>query len=232
MRGTKGFVTSVLLAGVIVMVFAGPASATINKSSFFAGYDATATTPFTSFSGSVITPTVTCPAAAQVSMDMDITLGSASGTAYFVTSFFCNNGSVQFGEAYVSPCFPNAATCPQGYVLFKPGDTVHFKLAESASTGYTTLTVTNATQQEIGSAAVHQLPSFTSVKAGTSFGTSGNVTPIPSFTGVKFSALNFGGALLSALSPSEFEMYDGTVLQVATSAISSTGGFSNVFKHV
>jgi len=107
---------------------------------------------------------------------------------------------------------------------------------ESAGTGYTTLTVTNVTQQQIGSAAIHQLPSFTSVQVGTTFccssGTSQNITPIPSFTAVKFSALKFDGALLSALSPAESEMYDHTVLQVATSAISSTGGFTNTFKHV
>jgi hypothetical protein len=232
----KRVVTSALLAGASVMLFAGPASATITKSPSFAGYTATATTPFTSFSGSLTAPaTVSCPASAQVDMNMAVTLGSASETAYFSTDFFCSNGSVQTGDAYAAICF-GGSTCPQGYVGFKPGDVLHFKLAESASTGYTTLTVTNATEQQIASAAIHQLPSFTSVRAGTSFccatGTSPNITPIPSFTAVKFSALKFGGNLLSALSPSESKMYDGTVLQVATSAISSTGGFTNSFKHV
>lgn len=236
MRGIKGIVTSALLAGASVMLFAGPASATITKSPSFAGYGATATTPFASFSGSLTAPTtVTCPASGQVDMNMAVTLGSASDTAYFSTDFFCSNGSVVTGDAYASICY-GGPTCPQGNVAFKPGDVLHFKLAESASTGYTTLTVTNATQQQIASAAVHQLPSFTSVQAGTSFccssGTSQNITPIPSFTAVKFSALKFNGALLSALSPAESEMYDGTVLQVATSAISSTGGFTNTFKHV
>lgn len=236
MQGKGKILTSVLLAGASVMLFAGPASASITKSPSFAGYKATAATPFTSFSGSLTAPaTVTCPATAQVDMNMGVTLGSASGTAYFSTDLFCSNGSVVSGEAYAAACFPAAGTCPQGYVLFKPGDVVRFKLVESASTGYTTLTVTNATQQQIGSAAVHQLPSFTSVQVGTQFccssGTSQNVTPIPSFTAVKFSELKFGGALLSALSPGKSEMYDGSVLQMATSAISSTGGFANTFKH-
>lgn len=218
------------------MLFAGPAWATITKSASFAGYNATATTPFTSFSGSLTAPTtVTCPATAQLDMNMAVTLGSASATAYFSTDFDCSNGSLAFGDAYAAiSC--GSVTCPQGNVSFKPGDVLHFKLVESTSTGYTTLTITNATQQQIASAAIHQLPSFTSVQAGTTFccatGTSPNITPIPSFTAVKFSALKFDGALLSALSPSESEMYDGTVRQVATSAISSTGGFTNTFKHV
>ena len=57
-------------------------------------------------------------------------------------------------------------------------------------------------------------------------------TPIPSFTPVKFTSLKFNGAILSSFKPVKIEMFDGATLQVATSSISSTGSFSNTFKHV
>jgi hypothetical protein len=52
------------------------------------------------------------------------------------------------------------------------------------------------------------------------------------FTSVKYSQLKFDGAFLSTMSPTKYNMYDGSVLQVSTAAISAGGTFSTVFKHV
>jgi hypothetical protein len=100
--------------------------------------------------------------------------------------------------------------------------------------GTSTVTLSNVTAKESASATVTATPSYTSIDAETSIfnGFGGNVTPIPSFTPVKYGNLKFGGSLLSSFSPTKTEMYDGSVLQVATSAISTTGGFSTIFKHI
>jgi hypothetical protein len=49
---------------------------------------------------------------------------------------------------------------------------------------------------------------------------------------VTYAQLKFNGALLSSMSPTESNLYDGSVLQVATSAITSTGSFSTKFVHI
>jgi hypothetical protein len=81
-------------------------------------------------------------------------------------------------------------------------------------------------------------PSLTQVSVETSFceespvSTCSNVSPIPTFTAVKYANFKFNGAFLPAFSPTKYNLYNGSVLQVSTTSISSTSGsFSTVFKH-
>ena len=95
--------------------------------------------------------------------------------------------------------------------------------------------ITNSAEKQTASASAHSLLSEPDINATTGFCCSnaqGNVTPIPSFTPIKFSNLKFNGRILSSFHPSSWDMYDGKILQVATSSISSSGTFTNTFKHV
>ena len=123
---------------------------------------------------------------------------------------------------------------PEAQVNAKPGDSLTFSLSENTATSTTTITAINSTEKQTASASAHILLKESVINAETGiFGSKpGSVTPIPKFTPITLANLKFNGAILSSFHPTEFEMYDGSTLQVATSAISSTGSFTNTFKHV
>jgi hypothetical protein len=94
--------------------------------------------------------------------------------------------------------------------------------------------VTDTTTKVSASASATVTASLTDIVAKTLFqnGHTGNISPIPSFTKIQYRRLLFNGAILSTLNPTEYEMYDGTTLQVATTPVGAGGTFTTAFKHV
>ena len=224
------------LAGAVTMMLSAPAAAApaVVHSKDFAGYKATSSTGITGFTGTLNLPSVTCPATGSPSLEPQIFLSGDSLYSIDFSEFLgCSNGSPSLIAAEADFC-PNAgSSCsPIGGVEPAPGDSLQFAMSENTKTSTTTLKLTDSTKKQTASASVHALLSETGIQAGTSFccGT-GNITPIPSFTPIKFGNLKFNGAILSSFSSTSYEMYDGTTLQAATSSISSTGTFTNTFKH-
>jgi len=222
------------VAGTVTLMLSVPAAAAVHSKDF-AGYIATSATGITSFTGTLSLPTVTCPATGSPSVEPQIFLSGDSLYSIDFTWFAgCSNGSLSLIAAEADFC-PNAGSfcSPIGAINAAPGDSLQFAMSESTKTSTTTLKLTDSTKKQTASASVHALLSETSIQAGTLFccGT-GNITPIPSFTPIKFGNLKFNGAILSSFSPIRYEMYDGTTLQAATSSISATGAFTNTFKHV
>jgi hypothetical protein len=227
---------------LLVGAFTAPASfaATTVHTTNFAGYSGTAPTPVTSFTGGLTVPTVvTCPASGNLFMDAQIFLNPGvanSWDATFGWNIECNNGTASYGTGTAGLCPTSGGLCaPFVYVAIAPGDTLKFSLSEAPAAGTTTVKVTNVTQKQFASGTAHATPSFTLVTAETSFccnATGGNISPIPSFTSFHYSSLKFNGALLSSFANlTKYVMFDGTVEQVGTSAISTGGSFSTPFKH-
>ena len=162
--------------------------------------------------------------------------GAPSGFIVFTLDAQCSSGSLFLLSATAFFCFSSTGgICePEAQVNAAAGDVLNFSLSEDTKTSTSTVEVINSTEKQSSSASAHTLLSEPSITAQTSISGSkpGNVTPIPSFTPIKFSDLKFNGAILSSFSPFKYEMYDGTTLQVATSSISSAGTFTNTFKHV
>jgi len=226
-------------AGLFTMLVSAPAIAaqapihTANS----AGYQGNSSAGITKFTGSVNVPTITCPTTGSPFMDATISLGgSSSGSLNFMWNASCTNGSLSLEGAAAIMCLGSAGgICePEAQVNAAAGDSLTFSLRENTATSTTTITVINSTEQQTASASAHILLKESVVNAETDIsGTKpGSVTPIPKFTPITFGNLKINGAILSSLHPIEFEMYDGTTLQVATSSISSTGTFTNTFKHV
>jgi hypothetical protein len=241
--GTRIVVAGVLacLLGVVASTAASAAGFAVSKNANFAGYDATASTPITTFSGGITLPTVTCPTTGSgSSFFAEVDLGDAFGTVAILSvggqCLPANNGVATIFPASiqlisnVSPSLDAGAS-----VGLAAGQTVNATITVNTGAGMTSLTITNPATKTKGSASTPLAPSFTSVNAGldqTAFSGPGNVTPIPTFTAFTFSGLKFNGATLATLSPTESEMFDGSTLQVATSTIAANGSFSTIFKHV
>jgi hypothetical protein len=227
------------LAGALAMMLSAPAAATsaVVHTKNSAGYSATSPTGITSFTGTLNVPTITCPATGSLFMSVSVNLGGdSSGSIVFTLDGNCSSGSLFGLDAAAFFCLSSTGgICePEAHVAAAAGDVLNFSLSEHTSTSTSTVTVINPTEKQSSSASAHTLLSEPSINAQTDISGSkpGNVTPIPSFTPIKFSNLKFNGEILSSFSPIKFEMYDGTTLQVATSSISSTGTFTNTFKHV
>jgi hypothetical protein len=215
-----------------VTLFAGPAGA----SSTQAGYSATASSPITSFTGSIDAPLATCPSSGDVGMFMRIQLvdPSTQEGVSFLPLLICNGGTV---SNYIAEAQVNG---PSGHnsvvdVDVTPGDILKFTLTQNTTKGTTTGKVEDVTTGFSGTVFAKIAPSMTSISALTYFCTTttscSNVSPIPSFSKVTYSHLTFNGALLSSLSPTRYDLKDGTVLQVTTSKISTLGSFSTTFEH-
>jgi hypothetical protein len=219
------------------LLFAAPAGAATSPDS--AGYTAMASSPITTFSGGITVPTPTCPGTGQVEMDMDISLiDSTTFTGVQFDAYLsCFDGQLASGFLDASVGFGSSSQGSLAAVSVSPGDVLKLSMVENATKGTTSVAVTNETTGFSATASGKVLPSLTQISAKTSFsgssGPGGTISPIPSFKSVKYSNLKFNGAFLSTMSPTKYNMYDGTVLQVSTTAISTTTGtFSTVFKHV
>jgi hypothetical protein len=230
------------LLGIAATPAASASNPLIAQSPGFAGYNATAPSAITMFSGSIKMPTVTCPlTGGPSSFGANVEIQDTSGNiAAFTVGGQCspmNGGPPTISPASIqlvsnfSPSLDAGASV--GVVA---GQTIHATITEHATTGFTSLTITNPTTRASGSASTPLVPSFTGVQAGLQqFSLSGpgtSFTPIPTFTMFSFIGLKFNGATLATLNPTESEMYDGSTLQVATSAIAAGGTFNTIFKHV
>jgi hypothetical protein len=239
MRPSFRFVGVIGLAGALATMLSAPAAATsvVVHTKNSAGYSATSSTGITRFTGSLNVPTITCPATGSPFMSAFVSLGGASsGSIRFTLDVNCSSGSLFLSDAAAFFCLGSTGgICePEAQVSAAAGDVLNFSLSEDTKTSTSTVEVINSTEKQTSSASAHTLLSEPSIGAETFIAGSkpGNVTPIPSFTPIKFSDLKFNGAILSSFSPTKIEMYDGTTLQVATSSISSAGTFTNTFKHV
>jgi hypothetical protein len=231
-----------LLLGAAATPVASAANPLVVQNPNFAGYSATAPSAITTFSGAIKVPTVTCPSTGGgSSFFATAEIGDSSGIfVNFTVGGQClpvNGGAPTIAPASIelssnySPSFDTGAS-----VGVAAGQTVRATITEHAATGFTSLTISNPTTKASGSASTPLLPSFKDVQAGLQqdafSGPGTSFTPIPSFTMFSFIGLKYNGATLATLSPTQSEMYDGSTLQVATSAISAAGTFNAIFKHV
>lgn len=210
-------------------------SNTVVKTTNDAGYSAIDPSAITSFSGTISVPTITCPSTGDVYISAGVGLSGGSEVIPLAWSAFCYAGTLSFNDAEAGFCPESTGICdPFGTTAIAAGDSIKFSMKENEKTDMTTVTVDNVTEGQKGSATLASSPSFTEISAETSItdSSSGSVTPIPSFTTINYGSLKFNGMLLSSLSPTEYKMYDGSTLQVSTSAINSKGSFSTTFKHV
>lgn len=195
-----------------------------------AGYSGTTTNGITTFTGRLNVPEVTCPATGSIDMSALIEGYDAAGDAFEFTWYVaCISGTASYYDgASASP-----STGPGSAVStpVAPGDSLEFLMEEG--TTYVSATIIDTTNGAGGTATAAMTPSFDDFIAETIFfSSSGTLSPIPSFTPINYSALKINGASISTLGLSKWAMYDGTIKQVATSAISSGGSFTNTFKHV
>jgi hypothetical protein len=183
-------------------------------------------------------PALTCPATGTVFVGAEIVIfGDANTDAQMNWSSECVNGAVTNSPAFASFCPATGGSCePEAQVAINPGQSVKFTMKINPTKGTSTISVANSALKQPAVATIGSAPTETAINALTNFccgsGAGGNVTPIPSFTSVKFGSLKFNGALLSSFSPTQYNMVDGSTTQVSASAISSTGTFSDVFHHV
>jgi hypothetical protein len=225
-------VTAVFLLGVTSAPAASALGKVVVHSTSFAGYAAAAQSGIATFSGTITIPALTCPSTGSVDINSYVFLFNRSSTAGAVAQVLasCVNGSAIYRGAYAqvesssSPTAVWAATSTSDV----PGQQIRFTIAVHASS--VTASVRNLTTGTSGSLnfPVTTSPSYTSITAGTAFSSS----PIPSFTKVVFGALKFNGVSLAFLSPTTYDMYNGTTLQVAPGAFSTAGTFADIFSHV
>ena len=229
-----GGTASAAVGMVMLLGTAALAAPTVTKSDNSAGYSVIAGSPITSFSGTLNVPKVTCPATGSSGMSAVISLSdpSSAGSASFGWSANCSGGSAQYDDSFAGLILDGRFAGTDTTIA--PGDSLKFSMTQSTTKGTVKVTVIDETNKLSGTATAHIDPSLTDLAAETSFfvgGSSGVVTPIPSFTPVVFGSLKFNGVALSSLNPTKIEMYDGIVLQVATSSIGSSGTFSTTFRH-
>jgi hypothetical protein len=223
---------TVLVAMGAVTLVASPTFATptsIIPTQNEAGYTATSPVPISSFGENLNVPTVTCPATGNVQLVSEIFLQQTTTTEDGLIGWneTCTNGTLNPLYAFADVGGANAS------INISPGDELRLSGTEPTPNGAVTLKLSDS-NNNLGATVTAVSPSFTTVSALTfvSNGGSGNITPIPTFTRINFGSLKVNGATLTALSPEEFEMFDGATLQVATTSIGSAGTFSTIFKHV
>ncbi|MDQ1428781.1 MAG: hypothetical protein QOK39_2257, partial [Acidimicrobiaceae bacterium] len=183
-----------------------------------------------SFSGSLSSPTITCPATGQFTIMPEVRLTSpthqASVSAYEFLS--CSNGST-FGGQFNASVTNAAGKSAFAGLQVAPGDSLRFRMTESGA-GVATVVVSNLTAGTTATAAANGVGGLTEISAGTSLNAPAP-TPIPSSTPITFGGLRIGASTLSAFSTTESEIFNGTVLQVSTSAVATNGGIANKFVH-
>jgi hypothetical protein len=229
------------LLGVTAAPSASASGTAAVQTTNFAGYNATASSPITTFSGGINLPTVTCATTGNGSSffaqtQIEDTSGNVAAFSVGGQCLPVNGGTPSAVTATVA-LFSNFSPSldAQTSVGIAAGQTVNATVTENSGTRMTSVTIANPTTKTRGSASTPLVPSFTMVQAGLqqiSFSGSGSFTPIPTFTSFKFVGLKFNGATLATLSPTELEMSDGSTLQVATSSIATNGTFRSIFKHV
>jgi len=199
-----------------------------------AGYTATAGSAVTSFAGTLTIPTLTCPATGTVQVLAGVHLFDVPGgmDSRLEWAAVCFNGTLASVDGSVYLSGTGGVVNSQGIVAAAPGDTLRLKMSENAST--VTESVTNITTKAAASISLAIHPAFGQIVATTGFTdytTGGPPTAIINFTKITFGALKFNAATLATLSPTKVQMYAGSTLRVATSAISASGSFSELFKH-
>ena len=201
-------------------------------STSFAGYQAYDPTPITTFSGTLTMPTFTCPPTGSFNFSAEVSLNSPAGQDGGMNwNTSCYNGTSQGSSASVY-VLDAAAQLVGAEVGIAPGQSVQAAITPNTLTGRTTVTIKNLTTSANAKGSTPNLVSFNGVFAALSDGNySGTGMAIPSFTKATFGKLLFNGATLATLSPTRYDLYDGTTLQVATTPISASGTFSTVFKH-
>jgi hypothetical protein len=229
--GVTAISTVALVGGLATPALA--ASRSFLKSSF-AGYAATAATGFTTFEGTLTVPTVTCAASPNSELSpivgvTDTSNGDSANASFFIS---CSGGNVDYSNSSVDVSAGGSHNSSAATDI-TPGDVLKFLGRENAKGTTYTMTITDTTTGFSASASAPMSPSFTAINAATyaycfsgCTGGSGAQAPIPSFTPITYGHLTFGGARLGTLSPTGYEMYDGTSLQVSTSKISSVGTFT------
>lgn len=211
------------------------ASTKAGKSTDSAGYSATYSAGLGNFSGSLTVPTVTCPSGVDDSMYADIDLLNASGqTASAGWLLQCNGGSLEYINSFIE--VENTIHDSTGDTDISAGDVINFNGVENTTAGTYTLTLTDKTTGWSTTSAEPIAPSFTSLNAGLYFnctsGCSGNgVSPIPTFTTVPFNKLTFNNTSLASFSPTKFQLYNGSTLQVSVGAVAKSGTFTDTFVH-
>jgi hypothetical protein len=199
----------------------------------FAGYQATATTAFTAFAGTLTVPTVNCSAAPNSSLSPVVSVSDPSNGDSANASFFvnCSNGTVDYSNSSVA-INSGGTHYSSGATDISPGDLLKFSGKENAKGTIYTVTIIDTMTAYSASASAPMSPSFTGATASTFLscfsnctGSNGAQAPIPSFTPITYGHVTFGGASLATLSPTGYEMYDGSNLQVSTSKLSSAGKF-------
>jgi hypothetical protein len=223
-------------------LFAAPAMAathlTPTKSKTTAGYFAgPSQKKVTTASGGLNVPTLTCPASGDVTMNsqvglFDIHTSDSVGFGFIID---CSSGTAFYSNSYVS--VGNAITgYSSGTTPISPGDNLTYSMSQKTSAGTLTATISDTTNHLSASVTAGDFtPALKDLSAYTTFSptnSSGNVTPIPSFSpAVTFTATTFNGKTLGQYGGlTEENMWDGSTEQVATSAITA-GTFTTTFVH-
>jgi hypothetical protein len=169
MRHTLKVAASLLVAASGVLLFAKPvaAAATVVPTQNSAGYSATAPSPFTTFSGTLNVPIVTCPATGDIFMGANIQLTPTTVSGYSVLlGWFvqCNSGTITYTGATAAFCPSAGGVCdPSGNTNTVPGDSIHLSVTQNTVKGTTTVTVNNVTEKQSVSAVLSATPSYTSI---------------------------------------------------------------------
>jgi hypothetical protein len=230
-RGRVGGAGAAALGGAALaalLAVVGPAGAAVPDTAqhgSVAGY-ATVSTGITSFSGSMTVPTLTCP---TQSTNISVYSQVQAGNVQFELAGDCNSTS-QYFAAYATAAGANAYS--QSHFEVWAGQKVTYSATWNLKTGSTKLVVTNATTKASTSLFLPSgiaVPLSYEVQFEACCGSP--LTPIPAFTPWVFGPQQINGASLATLSPTQYNMYNGTVLQAATSALTTAGGFTVTFKH-
>ncbi len=200
------------------------------QSSYFAGYSASASTWVSSFQGSLTVPKVTCPATGTYTIEPSL-WASERGPAYVQVYelISCVNGrsaSDQFNVVIGS--FLHSVVPRSASLATVAGDQLSFKMVNKSLAG-ATVTLSDTTAGTSVSASQMGVGYLVSIGAGTNL--NGPASPIPAFTPITFGDVTFNLSTLTAFSVTKSELYDGFVLQVSTSDISTGGTFQNDFVH-
>jgi hypothetical protein len=228
--------TATLVGGFAATSVTTAASASVSrsivKSKNFAGYFASLPTAVSTFTGTLSVPAVTCPATGSVALAPVVALSTSGNTLQFGNSVTCSNGTLS-PQSFFAEIFPSGGGGPiaTAGLATAPGDVVTMKLAIAA--GVANLKISDARTGASSTASAPVGGLVASVNAGTQVVRfAGTSTVVPSFTPpVAFGTLKFGSATLASLSRTEFEIFNGSTLQVSTSNVSSAGSFKNTFVH-
>jgi hypothetical protein len=231
-------------AGVsmLLLLFSSTASAvpdSIVHSTSFAGYTASITTAVPTVTGTLTVPTVTCPASGYADVSSGVFL-RGTGSMFSEVFILCYNGAME--QAPLLEVSVNGGSGSNGgssgTVFVSPGDMLSFSLTDNTTSKTLVGVVKDKTTGYSASATapgtIEPVPGTPlNVQAGTTVtGNGTGSTVVPAFTpGFTIGVLKLGTSTLSAFSPTESEMFNGTTLQISTSKILTGGSFTNTFVH-